>query len=272
MGRKDGFDLIRCSRCGTVFTTEFPDNSEPLYEDLYQRSRLDDIPNIVQTRATEIVNSFNPWRGRGRLLDVGCGVGHFLEAASEAGWQPEGVEIADSAVHNLTSRGFNVHRGFLHELQYSSDLFDVVVATEVIEHVRDVDAFVAECVRVLRPGGLYYLTTPNGAGLSARLLGVRWSAVVPHDHLQLITPRGIRTLLGRHSLVTRQLFAEGLNPYELVARIRDRELGSGERVASAYTLNTAFGATRARRRVKSTINVALSVTKLGGGLKIYSEK
>jgi hypothetical protein len=91
MGHKDGFDLIRCSRCRTIFTTEFPADSEPLYEDLYQRSRLDDIPDIVRTRTTEIVNTFNPWRGHGRLLDVGCGVGHFLEAASEAGWQPEGL-------------------------------------------------------------------------------------------------------------------------------------------------------------------------------------
>jgi hypothetical protein len=120
--------------------------------------------------------------------------------------------------------------------------------------------------------GLYYLTTPNGAGLSARLLGVRWSTVVPHDHLQLITPRGIRTLLGRHSLATRQLSAEGLNPYEVVARIRGTELGSGERVASAYALNTAFGASRGRRHVKSMINAALSATQLGDGLKIYSEK
>jgi 2-polyprenyl-3-methyl-5-hydroxy-6-metoxy-1,4-benzoquinol methylase len=248
-----------------------PASGDALYEQLYEESRLDEIPDIVRTRTTEIVGTFDPWRGNGRLLDVGCGVGHVLEAAVRAGWRPEGVEIAESSVRHLGSRGFTVRRGLLHEIGYPSDLFDVVVASEVIEHVHDTDAFVSECSRVLRPGGLFYATTPNGAGCSARLLGRRWSTVAPPDHLQLFTARGIRALLDRHSLTTRKLLTEGFNPYEVIARVRGTT-DEFDRVGSARALNASLSATRGRRLVKSTINTALSATRLGDGIKVYSEK
>ena len=272
VGAKSGFELARCVACRTLFTAELPANSDPrFYEEVYEDSGLDDLPDIVRIRTAEIVETFNPWRGNGRLLDVGCGVGHVLQAAVTAGWQPEGVEVAESAVRQLTSRGFTVRRGFLNELEYSSDLFDVVVANGVIEHVRDVDAFVAECVRVLKPEGLFYVTTPNGVACSARLLGIRWSVVDPPDHLQLFTARGIRSLFDRHSLTIRKRLTEGFNPLEVIARVR-RANDDFNRVASAYALNAAFSASRSRRIVKTAINVALSATQLGDEMKLYSTK
>jgi SAM-dependent methyltransferase len=271
VGHKAGFDLVRCAGCRTVFTTEVPADNHSIYEKLHEESTLDDIPDIVRVRTAEIVATFDPWRGKGRLLDVGCGVGHVLEAAVAAGWRPEGVEVVESAVRNLTGRGFTVRRGFLDEMNYAPELFDVVVASEVIEHVHDPGTFVAECRRVLRPGGLFYVTTPNGAGGSARMLGTRWSTIAPPDHLQLFTNRGIRTLFERHSLTTRRIATEGFNPYEVISRVR----GTGDnfdRVGSARALNASFSATRGRRLVKSVINHALTATRMGDGIKVYAER
>ena len=69
--------------------------------------------------------------------------------------------------------------------------FDVVIASEVLEHVLDPHAMLVEILRVLRPGGLLWATTPHGRGISARLLGLEWSNVCPPEHLQLFSVAGI---------------------------------------------------------------------------------
>ncbi|HEX9722170.1 MAG TPA: class I SAM-dependent methyltransferase [Candidatus Paceibacterota bacterium] len=95
-----------------------------------------------------------------RILDVGCGTGMNLELLSKFG-QVHGVDASPIAVHYCLQRGFSdVYEGRAEDLKFADESFDMVVAIELLEHVQeDVDTL-REFARVLRPGGLLFLTVP----------------------------------------------------------------------------------------------------------------
>jgi 2-polyprenyl-3-methyl-5-hydroxy-6-metoxy-1,4-benzoquinol methylase len=177
-----------CRLCGTVFTARLPSSTESKdYEGYYHEENLK-IPAFVHRRLEELVSDFDEDRQLNRWLDVGCGAGTLLEAARGRGWEVIGTEVAERAAQALRPKGFDVRSGELGQLELPEAEFDVVSMLEVIEHVPDVSALLAASRRLLRPGGALYVTTPHGRGISARLLGTKWSVVCPPEHLQLFPP------------------------------------------------------------------------------------
>jgi len=131
----------------------------------------------------------------GRVLDVGCASGFFMEAATEAGWEAYGVELSGFAAELARSRfGDRVRHGTLEEAGYPDAFFDVVTLFDLLEHVPDPRSFLAEVRRVLRPGGRLLLVLPNAASLSARLMGRHWSHYNA-EHLHYFTPETVAVLL-----------------------------------------------------------------------------
>lgn len=148
----------------------------------------------------------------GRLLDIGCGVGVFLEMARGRGWQVAGVDISAYAVqHARDQRGLDARCGVLRDMQFADGSFDVVTMWDVLEHLPDPLAELREVRRVLRPGGCVLINTPNEGSLLKVLarLGYRLSLgrlVYPvrklyHQyHLCYFTPDTLRRLLERAGL------------------------------------------------------------------------
>ena len=274
LGIKTGFKIARCERCRSLYNLRLPTQTA-LYDDHYSDSGMD-VPDLVNRRSREIVTTFEDFRKTGTLLDVGCGAGKMLKAAVDAGWEAQGLEIASSAVEELRKQGFQVRESFVEEACYPDSAFDVIVANGVIEHVHHPGPFLVECFRILRPGGLFYVTTPNALGFSARLLGLRWTVVGPDDHVHLFSVSGLRTLLGSHGFRIEKIAAEGANPIELLHALRNRGQESDftheDRVGSAYRLNEALLSSRPRVLIKGLINKVLTATRLGDELKIYASK
>ncbi len=269
MGIKEGYKVVKCGRCSSLYSPVLP-KQYPLYEDHY---RDEILPELVHRRSREIVATFEDFRETGLLLDVGCGSGAMLRAAVDAGWRAQGLEIASSAVEALRKQGFDVQKTFIEEASFSDSSIDVIVANGVIEHVHYPDTFLTSCFRFLRPGGLLYITTPNALGTSVRLLGIRWTAVSPNDHVHLFSISGITTLLRSHGFQIERVAAEGANPLELLHALRDRsEESDFDRVGSAYLLNETFSSSKPRLLIKGLINRILTTTRLGDELKIYSTK
>lgn len=106
----------------------------------------------------------------GRMLDIGCADGGLSSYFIELGWKSFGVDISASNVLSAKENGVECVLSLLQEpLPFSKDNFDLVVAKEVIEHVLDTRFLLKECIRVLRPGGIFILSTPNLASLSNRI-------------------------------------------------------------------------------------------------------
>ena len=294
-GEKNGFPLLACRSCATIYTAHLPsiDQSQD-YDGYYTPENLT-VAAFIEKHLDEIVSTFEPYRKNNRVLDVGCGAGTFLEAAGRAGWKAIGVEVSRTASEHIRQRGFEVFCGELQQANYPHDHFDVVIASEVLEHVPDPRTMIEEIARVLRPGGLLWATTPHGRGISARLLGSKWSIVCPPEHLQLFSVASMKKLLGSAGFRKVSVATHGTNPFEILHSLRHGakgvaadngagrsdegdQGGAGEsrenfnRVESSYQLNEFLSDSPFRRFLKGTLNGLLNVGRIGDSLKIRAEK
>lgn len=266
--------MMRCRSCGTVFTSSLP-STQAEAEDYsaYYHERNLEVPVFLRQRLDELVHGLEPFRRGGRWLDVGCGAGALLHAASRGGWQVVGTEVAPAAAEAVRAEGFDVRLGELDSVGLEPASFDVISAVEVIEHVADPGGLIQETAGLLRPGGALYITTPHGKGMSARLLRTDWSVMSPPEHLQLFSIRGLKTVLSAAGLEVLRVRTHAVNPRELLTSLRrDGDVGGGERVASGYRLNEALSTGRAGRAAKAAVNGTLNVMRLGDALKVTASK
>lgn len=133
-----------------------------------------------------------------RALDVGCGIGDFTAVLAQAGAQPIGVDVAEAALARARTRhpalDFRIVP-FDGPLPFEDNAFDLVWASEVIEHVGDTARWLSEVRRVLAPGGRLLITTPSHGRLRVALEGVERFSEPLGDHLHLYTKRSLGYLL-----------------------------------------------------------------------------
>jgi len=135
----------------------------------------------------------------GRLLEVGCGNGLFLDVLRTLGWQVEGVETSRNDVdYARGTLGLKVVHGSLDEVEQRRASFDLVVAVYVLEHIPSPSETLERIHGLLKPGGKVVLGLPMLDSLQSRLLGRRWSAITEAPrHVFVPTMQGARRLLER---------------------------------------------------------------------------
>lgn len=137
--------------------------------------------------------------GKGRLVDMGGGIGYFAQCALESGWDAYSVDVSDWAIAAAAQR-LGASRSLSNEkAQALAGTFDVVSLWCVIAHVPDPAALLSQAVNLIRPGGRVLLTTPNFIFQSAfaRVLARFGRAydLVGEDHQLHFTPASIKLLL-----------------------------------------------------------------------------
>jgi Fe2+ transport system protein FeoA len=102
------------------------------------------ISPLTIKRYEELLEQFEPYRRTNRLLDVGCGDGHFLEVAKRKGWTVYGTEYTSEAVNVGRAKGIEMHEGLIQSFTAAGE-FDVITSFEVLEHVlsEDLEARIA---------------------------------------------------------------------------------------------------------------------------------
>src|SRR5579875_531101 len=142
-----------------------------------------------------------PRQKKGRVLDVGCGNGEMLQVAQRMGWDAEGVEVDPQAVAAAKKRGLRVHQCSLAEQNFADDSFDLILMNHVIEHVHDPLGLLRECYRVLRPGCLLVVWTPNLDSWGHRQFGPSWRGLEPPRHLYLFNRKNLVDLAQRAGFI-----------------------------------------------------------------------
>lgn len=272
VGESDGFEIAGCRSCRTLFTARLPEAGESLdYDDYYHEGNLE-VPAFVRKRLDETVAQFDGERRTGRWLDVGCGAGTLMEAVRDRGWDVIGTEVSASAAQAVSAKGFDVRAGELGRLGLEEGSFDVISMVEVVEHVPDPRALLAETRPLLRSGGALYVTTPHGRGISARLLRTGWSVVAPPEHLQLFSLGGLRSALEAAGFKVDSAKTHAVNPSELLASLRRNRgpVDATSRVDSGYRLNEALSTSSRGAMVKSAANAALAATHLGDSIRLVA--
>jgi len=151
---------------------------------------------------------------RGELLDVGCG-GGLLAPHVPPGYRHVGVDLSDTALAVAAEHGVEGVRADAAALPFADGSFDVVVAGEILEHVPDLRAVVAEALRVLRPGGTFVCDTiadTRFARLALVTIGERVRGGPPlgcHDPALFVDPAELRALCAEHGVALR---LRGLRP------------------------------------------------------------
>ncbi len=272
VGSKNYFDLWKCLHCQTIFTCDQAQQEmvKDLYDHYYDGAHFEISPVVRQSLERQI-SSFAPFRSNGKILDIGFGEGGLLQIAERQGWQCYGAEISPHSLEYGAQQGWVVTNNMESDPRFIPQSFDVVTMIELLEHVPNPQEILQEAAHWLRPGGLLYLTTPNVRSLNQRLLGLDWSVFSPPEHLVIWSPKGIRQALHKVGFQPLRIRTEGLNPYEILARIRSPK-EAVNRNQSGETLNQTFTSSPLRRTLKNWINNGLSVLQLGDGLKVYARR
>lgn len=134
----------------------------------------------------------------GRVLDVGCGPGHLLARFVARGWQGIGTEATEEAARIPRERhGLDVRAGELHAQAFASNEFDVVVSWHSLEHMREPGRVLDEIARVLKPGGVLFISVPNFSSREAQANPAAWFHLDVPRHLHHFPAAVLRDALHR---------------------------------------------------------------------------
>lgn len=170
-------------------------------------------------------------RPGGRLLEVGCGTGELLDGARGLGWTVTGVDFDPAAVAVARRRGLDVREGDLAAQRFPDGAFDAVAMFHVFEHVPDPPALLAECRRILAPGGRLVVATPNPRSRGRRRFGEAWMGLDPPRHLHLYPPGVLR----------REAERAGFRTVDCRTTLRDAEVMYAGSLSIERTGRYAFG-------------------------------
>jgi len=205
--RHSGYQLVRCDMCRLLFVN--PQAPAMVTDQIYEKVYFDKRDVATGSVAPEKVKEFRLLSGKerladiektkrppGRLLDVGCAEGFFLESAKAGGWECYGVELSSFGAEVARQAGVGeIFTGTLRDAKYPDNHFDVVTMFDVIEHLHDPKVELEEVLRILKPGGMYYTLTPDAKSPPARLMGKRWFEIKPPEHLFYFSGGNMQDLL-----------------------------------------------------------------------------
>lgn len=215
------FSIVRCDDCGLVYVNpRIRDEDIPkLYDDQYYLGQgFDRTTNYAEGASTILLDGVVdtllslPGGVNGKYcLDVGCGNGELVQRVRNEGAIAFGSETATAAKALCEKRGIP-----LLDLESQGDRlnesFDIVTATEVIEHVPSPTEFLCSIASYVKPGGIIFLTTGNWS-LVSKIPGTPY--VMPEGHLQYFTPVTLTKLFLKANL---EPIFEPLNRTWFVAR------------------------------------------------------
>lgn len=264
--RYHAIHLVQCGSCSFVFSQTIPSEKELV--DLYSSYGRDDyLSPVTIKRFHEILDRLEKFRKTNRMIDVGCGIGYFLEAAKERGWDVYGTEYTDEAVAICRSKGIKMQQGKLNASNYESASFDVLISIEVIEHINNPSEEVEHFSRIVRPGGAVYLTTPNFNSISRLLLKEKWNVLSYPEHLCYYTPRTIQHLFSRHGFRKMKTETTGIS----ISRIQSSVTHTPEQSVSPTSKDEALRKTLESNKLlmllKSLANKMLTIFGTGDSLK-----
>jgi SAM-dependent methyltransferase len=178
------FRVVRCRDCGMVFVNPRPGPGEigAYYPDEYYEAQIAP-PQLLRDKraALEARARLLDDLGPGRLLDVGCQKGEFLQWMRERGWEVQGVELSRRAPNLFC---LPIFYGRLEQAGFAPRSFDAITAWAVLEHVHDPLALLRAIARLLAPAGRAFVLVPNFRSLPGRFMR--------HDdvprHLLMFTP------------------------------------------------------------------------------------
>ena len=174
------FDIHKCNNCDTHFIIT-TDDIKKIYNTIYSRSNTAGYERYYRY-ATSIKTTKNPLRflaykepsyfpiysflrrkSQLKILEIGCSYGYLSYALHKSGFDVKALDIAEGAI-NFAKKNFGdffYNLDIKEFLKQTDEKFDLIIATEVIEHLKDPNNFLRDCTKLLKKEGQIILTTPD---------------------------------------------------------------------------------------------------------------
>jgi 2-polyprenyl-3-methyl-5-hydroxy-6-metoxy-1,4-benzoquinol methylase len=215
------FSIVRCLDCGLVYVNPRLDNDAigRLYDEAYFRGKgfdrtigwdqrtNDEVRRDSRPFVTTLDEALGGLRDRS-VLDIGCGFGGLVRALIAEGADAYGVDDSPIATEMCAQNGTPLAAVTLDELAAAGKRFDAVAAIEVLEHVTSPRSFLQAAVRLLKPGGVLYVSTGNWNLVRHDRLDPGTPYVMPEGHIYYFTPVTLQRYFG----------LLGLEPIEVMNR------------------------------------------------------
>ena len=208
---QDGFEYVMCRRCQMIYTSRVL--SSQAYQ-LYQENLMESekewtssreaINDVDKRRFFRYLKQIKKHTKIGKLLDVGCFTGTFLECASKNGFKASGVEIHKDKANIAQSKGFLVYNGDFETVNPEST-YDVITMFESLEHMNNPRNAIKKAYERLNKGGIIVITVPNGNAINARVLNGHLIWLTGMGHKNMFTPSSMRYLLKENGFNLLQL-------------------------------------------------------------------
>jgi 2-polyprenyl-3-methyl-5-hydroxy-6-metoxy-1,4-benzoquinol methylase len=202
------YSVVRCSVCGLLRTDPrptadtigyyYPEDYGPYAGTRIADSRFKTAVNAVKELARSILKTHSlslPPLEPGRMLEIGCASGSFLERMADKGWRVEGIEFSPTAAKNAQDAGFSVHCGSLESAPEPAERFDLVVGWMVLEHLHDPVLALNKLHRWSRKDAWLAISVPNAACFQLGWFRERWYPLQLPAHLYHFTPATLEALL-----------------------------------------------------------------------------
>src|SRR3990172_6576957 len=205
-GIVNDFHVLYCKMCKVGFTTPFPSSTE--ISSLYSSGsyRADSGKRFVGVVETMITFSRRLRRQRiekyiekGRILDIGCGRGVFLDEMRKHGWEVAGTEYNEDTAKSINEI-YDIHvvTGNPGDWGFPPESFDVVTMNHVLEHMSAPEKAIDECSKVLREGGLLVVAVPNITSLQSIIGKHLWFHLDIQYHIYHFSEMGLSSLIEKH--------------------------------------------------------------------------
>ncbi|GAB5525840.1 MAG: methyltransferase domain-containing protein [Roseivirga sp.] len=205
---KEVFALQKCSQCNTLLTNPRPDQKSIVTyykSDSYisHSNQSNSLINIIYKKVRSItlrhkLKMLERFAFQGKLLDYGCGTGHFLSYASQHGWNVRGVEPDHTAREQIANNLSQYVTPSLTQLEDKD--FDVVTLFHVLEHVHSLEETLSDIISRLNRNGVVFLALPNYQSADAKKYHTHWAGYDVPRHLYHFDQKSIFQLSKKYGL------------------------------------------------------------------------
>lgn len=256
--------FLKCKRCNFIYTiNSFMKFNEMWYEKIYENGKEASLVN--KKRYLSWLDMMEPFRKTNKLFESGFGSGSFLKTAYyERGWECAGNEISAKACKGLSF--CRVYNGDISMVE-GDNTYDVVGSLGTIEHVNDPLSQVGHYYRLLRKGGICFLSTPNINSINRFIAGKEYRLFHP-EHMSYFTAKTIKDIFERSGFSDIKIWTQNIDIYDAFNNIfRRKKISSIEVFDKNQVLREKIDTNQGLTIFKDTVNRIVKL--LNVGLEMY---
>lgn len=258
--------LHACVRCNFVYSKAIPTQKELdlVYGNYDYRGENKTHASLqkIKLLAQDIYKINQPRN----VLDVGCGKGIMLDMFKDLGSKTFGTEFNYTLQEFAREKGHIILDGGLKPILPPEVRADMIIFTEVIEHIQNPIQVLGHFHGLLNEGGLLYVTTPNFASLERRVLKDRWGMICYPEHLSYYTPRTLHMAMVKTGFVRMDCRTEGISVFRMVEALNKSGTTSADPTKMSDMAQAAVNSRPWLMRSKAIINSFLTSFQLGGSI------